>query len=74
MNPEKDTLPLLGKAALWFFLDDDDYFQAIGDFEEAYRERMKIKGSAKAKLWFWFLLQVPSGIHFRPFVLERSHD
>ena len=56
MNPHKDTLPLLGKAVLWFFLDDDDYYQAIGDFEEAYRERVKTKGSATANLWFWFLL------------------
>lgn len=56
MSLNKDTLPLLGKAVLWFFLDDDDYYQAIGDFEEAYRERVKIKGPAIAKLWFWFLL------------------
>ena len=41
MNPNKDTLPLLGKAVLWFFLCDDDYYQAIGDFEEAYREKVK---------------------------------
>jgi len=56
MNPNKDALPLLGKAVLWFFLDGDDYYQAIGDFEEAYRERVKTKGSATANLWFWFLL------------------
>ena len=56
MNPDKDTLPLLGKAVLWFFLDDDDYYQAIGDFEEAYRERVKRQGLITAKLWFWFLL------------------
>jgi putative ABC transport system permease protein len=56
MNPNKDTLPLLGKAVLWFFLDGDDYDQAIGDFEEAYRERVKTKGSVRAKVWFWFLL------------------
>ncbi|MGD8535736.1 MAG: ABC transporter permease, partial [Candidatus Aminicenantes bacterium] len=56
MNPHKDALPLLGKALLWFFLEDDDYYQAIGDFEEAYRERAKTQGSARAKLWFWFLL------------------
>ena len=55
MNPHKDTLPLLGKAALWFFLDEDDYYQAIGDFEEVYRERVKTKGSAIANLWFWFM-------------------
>ena len=55
MNSKKDTLPLLVKAALWFFLDEDDYYQAIGDFEEVYRERVKTKGSAIANLWFWFM-------------------
>ncbi|MDH5704718.1 MAG: ABC transporter permease, partial [Candidatus Aminicenantes bacterium] len=56
MNFNKDSLPFLGKAILWFFLDYDDYYQAVGDFEEAYRERVKTKGKAKAKLWFWSLL------------------
>jgi len=56
MNTHKDTLPFPGKAILWFFLDYDDYYQAIGDFEEAYRERIKTQGSARAKLWFWSLL------------------
>lgn len=56
MNPHKDTLPFPGKAILWFFLNDDDYYQAIGDFEEEYRFKAETNGSAKAKLWFWFLL------------------
>ncbi len=55
MNRHKDALPFPGKAILWFFLDDDDYYQAIGDFEEVYRERVKTQCSARAKLWFWFL-------------------
>jgi putative ABC transport system permease protein len=55
MNSKKDTLPLLGKAALWFFLNEDDYYQAIGDFEEVYRERVRTKGSAIANLWFWLM-------------------
>ncbi|NIO48446.1 MAG: FtsX-like permease family protein [Candidatus Aminicenantes bacterium] len=55
MNSKKDTLPLLGKAALWFFLDEDDYYQAIGDFEEVYREIVKTKGAAIANTWFWFM-------------------
>ncbi len=53
MKPHKDALPFPGKAILWFFLDYDDYYQAIGDFEEAYRERKDTQGPARAKLWFW---------------------
>ncbi len=56
MNPNKDTLPLLGRALLWFFLDDDDYDQAVGDFEETYRFRVETKGLVQANLWFWFQL------------------
>ncbi|NIM57954.1 MAG: FtsX-like permease family protein [Candidatus Aminicenantes bacterium] len=56
MNPRKDTLPFPGKAILWFFLNDDDYYQAIGDFEEEYRFKAETKGPVRAKLWFWFLL------------------
>ena len=56
MNTHNDTLPFLGKAILWLFLNDDDYNQAIGDFEEEYRFKAETKGPAKAKLWFWFLL------------------
>jgi hypothetical protein len=48
MNPIKDTLPLLGKTVLWFFLNDDDYYQAIGDFEEAYRDSLSL-GSPNLK-------------------------
>lgn len=53
MNRHKDSLPFPGKVILWFFLDYDDYYQAIGDFEETYRERKKTNGPARAKLWFW---------------------
>ncbi len=75
MIPNKDALPLLGKAALWFFLDDEDYYQAIGDFEEAYRfktETTRFSHSQPVVLVLAF--QVPPWIYSRLFVLERSHD
>jgi len=55
MNTYKDTLPHLGKAILWLFLDDVDYYQAVGDFEETYRYKVQTGGRAKANRWFWFL-------------------
>lgn len=56
MNTYKDTLPRLGKLLLWLFLDDGDYYQAVGDFEETCRYKVQTEGRAKANLWFWFLL------------------
>jgi putative ABC transport system permease protein len=56
MKTFKDTLPHLGKALLWLFLDDGDYYQAVGDFEETYRYKIETEGRAKASLWFWLLL------------------
>jgi len=56
MNPRKDAMPALGKTVLWLILNDEDYQQITGDFEESYRYRVKTQGKAKAALWFWFLL------------------
>jgi len=55
MNSNKDNHPHLVKIILGLFLDGDDYYQAIGDFEETYRYQVKTKGLAKANLWFWFM-------------------
>lgn len=56
MNSPKDTLPRPGKAILRFFLNGEDYYQIIGDFEESYRSRIETEGMTKASLRFWFLL------------------
>jgi putative ABC transport system permease protein len=56
MSPNKDILPRPGKLLLWLFLDDGDYYQAVGDFEETYRYKVQTGGRARANLWFWFLL------------------
>jgi putative ABC transport system permease protein len=55
MSCRKDTVPRLGKALLWFLLDEEDYRQIVGDFEESYRYRNKEQGRARATLWFWFM-------------------
>jgi putative ABC transport system permease protein len=55
-NSKNDTVPVLGKALLWLFLNDEDYRQIIGDFEESYRYRITTYGKAKAVIWFWLLL------------------
>ena len=56
MNFRKDTVPRPGKALLWLLLDEGDYHQIIGDFEESFRYRCKNQGRTHAILWFWFLL------------------
>jgi putative ABC transport system permease protein len=56
MNSRKDLLPRLGKALLWLFLNDEDYPQILGDFEESFRFRIETQGRTKVLLWFWLLL------------------
>ena len=55
MNLRKDTVPRLGKALLWLLLDEEDYHQAVGDFEESCQYRIKTQGRTRAILWFWFM-------------------
>ncbi len=56
MNSGKDTVPRLGKALMWLLLDEEDYRQIVGDFEESFRFRCKTHSWAHATLWFWYLL------------------
>ena len=37
-------------------MNDEDYPQILGDFEESYRLRIKLQGKTKAHLWFWLHL------------------
>lgn len=53
MNSHKDTIPRLGKVLLWLILNDEDYPQILGDFEESYRYRIKTLGMVKTYLWIW---------------------
>ena len=56
MPVDKGMLPKGGKAVLWLFLDYEDYYQAVGDFEESYRYRSQNKNKAGATIWFWSML------------------
>ncbi|MBN1271618.1 MAG: ABC transporter permease [Candidatus Aminicenantes bacterium] len=56
MSADKETLPKGGKVVLWFFLEYEDYYQAVGDFEESYRYRIQNKNKTRALIWFWFML------------------
>jgi hypothetical protein len=56
MDLNSDTIPGLGRAFLRLFLDDEDYHQIVGDFEESFRYRIAIKGKKRAILWFWFMV------------------
>jgi putative ABC transport system permease protein len=49
-------IPRPGKALLWLALDDEEYDQAVGDFEEQYRLRAVEAGAAKARAGFWRML------------------
>lgn len=51
-----DKIPRSGKTLLRLLLDEDDYNQVAGDFEESYRYRVTASGKARAKLWFWLML------------------
>jgi putative ABC transport system permease protein len=55
MVSQTDKIPGLGKALLWLLLDGEDYFQAVGDFEESFRYRKETKGKTRALLWFWYI-------------------
>lgn len=55
MARHTDEIPGLGKAILWLLLDEDDYHQVVGDFEESFRYRCKKLGRARVILWFWLI-------------------
>jgi putative ABC transport system permease protein len=47
------VLPRAAKILLWLFLGDEDYDQAVGDFEEHYRVRIVSEGPVRARTGFW---------------------
>lgn len=54
MDRNEKRLPFLAKALLWPFLDDEDYDEALGDFEESYRAWIAARGAARARAGLWF--------------------
>ena len=56
MSFRNRRIPRLGKILLWLSLDDEEYEQAIGDFEERFRAQTAEEGPAKANASFWIML------------------
>ena len=56
VNKRLPHIPRLGKALLWLSLDDEEYDQAVGDFEERFRGRAAAEGGAKAYSEFWIMI------------------
>ena len=56
MSMQKKSLPRLGKFILWMSLDYEDYYQAVGDFEESFLYKIQSLNPAKARRWFWLAL------------------
>jgi putative ABC transport system permease protein len=56
MPQRKSLLPFPAKILLWLFLADEDYDQALGDFEENYRARITGEGGVRARAGFWLAL------------------
>ena len=61
MRRRQSRLPALAKALLWPLLDDEEYDEAIGDFEESYRAWIAARGAARARasLWLAVLRSLP---------------
>lgn len=61
MDRNKGRLPFLVKALLWPVLDDEDYDEALGDFEESHRAAVVARGAARARsgLWLAVLKSLP---------------
>jgi putative ABC transport system permease protein len=56
MPPRKSLLPRSARILLWLFLDDEDFDQALGDFEEHYRDKVAAEGAVRGRLDFWAIL------------------
>jgi putative ABC transport system permease protein len=56
VSKRQSLLPRPGKALLWLSLDDEEYDQAVGDFEEQFRRRAATEGVVKAYAGFWLML------------------
>lgn len=56
MSKRRSLLPRCGRVLLWLVLDDEEYDQAVGDFEEQFRRRSASDGALKAYAGFWIML------------------
>mgnify|MGYP001590986301 CR=1 FL=1 len=56
MDRKMTRLPLLARALLWPLLDDEEYDEALGDFEESYRAGIAARGAARARAGLWLVV------------------
>ncbi len=56
MDKSPSFLTPLAKALLWLSLDDEEYDQAVGDFEEQFRRQAASEGPVKARAGVWIML------------------
>jgi len=56
MSQQIKQLPWLGKFILWLSLDNEDYYQAAGDYEESFIYKIQTENPVSARLWFWLAL------------------
>jgi len=53
MDRKEIRLPVPAKVLLWLLLDDEDYDEALGDFEESYRAGIAARGAVRARAGLW---------------------
>ena len=64
MKTERYSQPRSGQRFLWCLLPDDEREALVGDFDEIYREKIRVRGKPTALIWYWsqvFLL-IPSSL------------
>jgi putative ABC transport system permease protein len=61
VDRRQGRFPVLAKVLLWPLLDDEEYDEALGDFEESYRACVAARGAARARtsLWLAVLRSLP---------------
>ena len=64
MKTERYSQPRSGQRFLWCLLPDDEREALVGDFDEIYRQKIRVRGKPTALIWYWsqvFLL-IPSSL------------
>jgi putative ABC transport system permease protein len=78
VNRRQGRLPVLARALLWPFLDDEEYDEALGDLEETYRAAIAARGAARARagLWLAVLRSLPGfvrdSIYWRAVMIKEN--
>ncbi len=78
LNANKSLLPRAAKVLLWLFLADEEYDQALGDFEEDYRRRAVSETAIRRRAGFWlgFFKSLPvfvwNSIYWRGVMIKEN--